>query len=94
MAKGSAMPQITRRYMDDRNMYQRARSQNNALQELNKWLGVERLQALIAKSDWDDDHQTAMPPLRSPSLTPYSARSSPPWAVLLPGRPSSQQRSF
>ena len=45
MAKGSAMPQITRRYMDYRNMYQakavRARSQND-VDEL-QWSGASSL---------------------------------------------------
>ena len=67
MAKGAAMPQITRRYMDYRNMYQakaaRTRSQNDVdeLQELNKWLEWSDFTALIAtlRRDWDNDHQTA-----------------------------------
>ena len=67
MAKGSAMPQITRRYMDYRNMYQakatRSRAQNDVdeLQEQNKWLEWSQFTALITKlrSDWDEDHQTA-----------------------------------
>lgn len=66
MAKGSAMPQVIRRYMDYRNIYQakatRTRVQNDVdeLQEQNKWLEWSDFTALIAKlrSDWDNGLQS------------------------------------
>lgn len=64
MAKGSAMPQIIRRYMDYRNMRQakatKTRVQND-VDEQNKWLEWSDFTALIAKlrRDWNDDHQAA-----------------------------------
>lgn len=61
--RGALMPQIIRRYMDYRNMYQamaiRTRLQNDVdeLQDQNKWLDWSEFTALINKlrRDWNDD---------------------------------------
>jgi hypothetical protein len=69
-ASGSATPQIIRRYMDYRNMYQakamKARAQNDVdeLQEQNKWIDWSEFTTLISKlrSEWDKELQKNEPP--------------------------------